>query len=373
MRRQFQVSRAEAALAGSIMTGLTLAVGPPVSSLIKRFGHRRTSLAGSLLATFGLLLAGLYIDLLSGDQIAVLYVTIGILSGLGFGLLCLPAIDILQFHFNARLGLALGLASSGSGLGQLVLAPLLQLALSSLGLGSSFYCLAVLVALTIPAGLLYKTPEGLEKVEEDEEKQSAWQTYKELLSSPPMILLLFSHLLVNLGIFSNFSFMADHAVQHGMDINNTGLLLSVMGGANCAGRIIFGFLLDRFRQHALLLTAAILITNAISFLLGEFLRTFGGQAALAGTFGLTFGAYSSSTVIVLRTITKDTTTALGLCFLAFATSSLLGSTTAGAMFDSTGDYCLGLLVMAILAGVGSLLLGPILWIQKKAERKHLIG
>ena len=37
----------------------------------------------------------------------------------------------------------------------------------------------------------------------------------------------------------------------------------------------------------------------------------------------------------------------------------------------TGDYCLGLLVMAILAGVGSLLLGPILWIQKKAERKHL--
>ena len=192
MRWQFQVSRAEAALAGSIMTGLTLAVGPPVSSLIKRFGHRRTSLAGSLLATFGLLLAGLYIDLLTGDQIAVLYVTIGILSGLGFGLLCLPAIDILQFHFTARLGLALGLASSGSGLGQLVLAPLLQLALSSLGLGSSFYCLAVLVALTIPAGLLYKTPEGLEKVEEDEEKQSAWQTYKELLSSPPMILLLFT-------------------------------------------------------------------------------------------------------------------------------------------------------------------------------------
>ena len=54
----------------------------------------------------------------------------------------------------------------------------------------------------------------------------------------------------------------------------------------------------------MLLTAAILITNAISFLLGEWLRTFGGQAALAGTFGLTFGAYSSSTVIVLRTITK---------------------------------------------------------------------
>ena len=223
---------------------------------------------GSLLATFGLLLAGLYIDLLSGDQIAVLYVTIGVLSGLGFGLLCLPAIDILQFHFSARLGLALGLASSGSGLGQLVLAPLLQLVLASLGLGSSLYCLAVLVALTIPAGLLYKTPDGLEKVEdEDEEKQSAWKTYKELLSSPPMILLLFSHLLVNLGIFSNFSFMADHAVQHGMDVNNTGLLLSVMGGANCAGRIIFGFLLDRFRKLAMLLTMTITMISMITMII----------------------------------------------------------------------------------------------------------
>ena len=184
-----------------------------------------------------------------------------------------------------------------------------------------------------------------------------------------MILLLFSHLLVNLGIFSNFSFMADHAVQHGMDINNTGLLLSAMGGANCVGRIIFGFLLDRFRQRAMVLTAAILITNAISFLLGEFVRSFGGQAALAATFGLTVGAYSSSTVIVLRTVTKDTTTGLGLCFLAFAASSLLGATTAGALFDRTGDYCLGLLLLAVLAGLGAALLAPLLCLQRRRAKR----
>ena len=58
-------------------------------------------------------------------------------------------------HCSRRLGLALGLASSGSGLGQLALAPLLQLKLSKLGLGLSLYCLAGLLALTAGPGLLY--------------------------------------------------------------------------------------------------------------------------------------------------------------------------------------------------------------------------
>ena len=201
-----------------------------------------------------------------GERVAVLYLTVGVLAGVGFGLLCLPSLDILQFHFSARLGLALGLASSGSGLGQLVLAPLLQLALARLGLGTSLYCLAGLVSLTLPASLLYTTPAGLESVEGSERK-SGWETYRDLLRSPLLLLLLLSHLLVNLGIFSNFSFMADHAVQHGMDISAAGLLLSVMGGANCTGRIIFGLLLDRFRQQAVPLTAFILATNAIRQLL----------------------------------------------------------------------------------------------------------
>ena len=200
----FQASRAEAALTGSIMTCLTLGVGPVVATLIRRWGHTATSLLGSLLATLGLLSAGLYIQQVEGTNLLVLYITVGGLTGLGLGLLCLPALDVLQHHFSRRLGLALGLASSGSGLGQLALAPLLQLGLSRLGLGASLYCLAGLVALTIGPGCLYSLnseknkksgflEEGSTKPEK--EPKSTWQTYKELLSSPTILLLLVSHLL----------------------------------------------------------------------------------------------------------------------------------------------------------------------------------
>ena len=68
-------------------------------------------------------------------------------------------------------------------------------------------------------------------------------------------------------------------------------------------------------------------------------------------------------------LTKETTAALGLCFLAFSSSCLLGATTAGAMFDRTGDYCLGLLVMAGLAGVGAALLGPMAVLQARSQKK----
>ena len=58
----FQPSRAEAALTGSIMTCLTLGVGPLVATLIRRWGHTVTSVLHSLMATSGLLFAALYIQ-----------------------------------------------------------------------------------------------------------------------------------------------------------------------------------------------------------------------------------------------------------------------------------------------------------------------
>ena len=84
---------------------------------------------GVLLSTTGLLLAALYIQLSTDPSIVVLYLTIGLLTGLGFGLMYLPAMDIVQHFFTRRLGLAMGLACCGSGLGQFVVAPLLHLIL----------------------------------------------------------------------------------------------------------------------------------------------------------------------------------------------------------------------------------------------------
>ena len=109
-------------------------------------GHRKVTLAGVLLATTGLLLSALYIQLSTAPCIVVLYITIGLLTGLGFGLMYLPAVDIIGHFFSRRFGLATGLARCGLGVGQFVLSPLLHLAIQHIGLAVTFFCVSATVA-----------------------------------------------------------------------------------------------------------------------------------------------------------------------------------------------------------------------------------
>ena len=130
--------------------------GPLVAALLNSYNHRKVALAGVFLATTGLLLSALYIQLSTAPSIVVLYITIGLLTGLGFGLMVLPAMDIVEHFFSRRLGLATGLATSGVGVGQLVLAPLLLLATEHLGLAGPLFCVSATVAAAAFFTLLFR-------------------------------------------------------------------------------------------------------------------------------------------------------------------------------------------------------------------------
>ena len=78
------------------------------------------------------------------------------------------------------------------------------------------------------------------------EKKFSLKSYTSVLSSPSMLLLLLSHFLLHLGIFSYFSFSTDRAIQFGgLSKGESSLLLSIIGVSNCLGRIVFGQMLDR--------------------------------------------------------------------------------------------------------------------------------
>ena len=87
-------------------------------------------------------------------------------------------------------------------------------------------------------------------VETDVAKKSSLKMYTSVLSSPAMLLLLLSHFLLHLGIFSFFSFSTDRAIQFGgLSKAESSHLLSIIGVSNCLGRVVFGQLLDRWKQH----------------------------------------------------------------------------------------------------------------------------
>ena len=61
-----------------------------------RWGHRPVAILGAVLSAAGLLGAAVYIHLSLAPSILVLYVCVGLVTGLGFGLMYLPAWDIIE-------------------------------------------------------------------------------------------------------------------------------------------------------------------------------------------------------------------------------------------------------------------------------------
>ena len=92
--------------------------GPIASYFTNRYGCRLVTIGGAVLAATGLAVSA------AADSIIVLYFTVGVLTGLGFGLIYLPAIVSVSIYFEKKRGFATGIAVCGSGLGTFLFAPL---------------------------------------------------------------------------------------------------------------------------------------------------------------------------------------------------------------------------------------------------------
>ena len=202
-------------------------------------------------------------------------------------------------------------------------------------------------------------------VETDVAKKSSLKMYTSVLSSPAMLLLLLSHFLLHLGIFSTFSFSSDRAVQAGLTLSQSSLLLSIMGASNCLGRILFGLLLDRLRALTVHLTTLVVLTNALTVLTGHLPTGLLGHALHSAVFGLTFGAYVTSIVPVLKTLSCEVTAPLGATLATLALASLAGPLGVGAGYDLGGTYTSSFLVVGGLGVLGALLLPSLLLLARR--------
>ena len=98
-----------------------------MSVLSNRFGFRAVTIAGSVLAATSLAVS------IFATSVEFLYVTVGIIGGIGFGLVYVPAVIVVGFYFEKKRALATGIAVCGSGIGTFVIAPLTSWLLDEYG------------------------------------------------------------------------------------------------------------------------------------------------------------------------------------------------------------------------------------------------
>ena len=119
--------RGGVAVAGSLQVGVYSLSGPLVGKLIDRFGARSVCIAGALISCFGLFGASF------ATNLGFVFVGYSVVTGFGFGMMCIPSVVGVAPHFTERRALAIGICLCGSGVGTFALAPISQHILDNFG------------------------------------------------------------------------------------------------------------------------------------------------------------------------------------------------------------------------------------------------
>ncbi|XP_020494675.2 monocarboxylate transporter 12-B-like isoform X1 [Labrus bergylta] len=105
----------------SLVDSTTMLCAPLGSFLGHRLSCRATVTLGGLLSSAGLVLSSV------ASSLEHLYISMGILTGIGFALSYTPSVAMVGRYFSDRKALAYGIALSGNGIGTFILAPAVQL------------------------------------------------------------------------------------------------------------------------------------------------------------------------------------------------------------------------------------------------------
>ena len=97
---EFETTRANAAWAGSVFQSTPSMFGPFASAIINRYGCRKATIAGALIACLGWFIGSF------SRSILFLALTFGLIGGFGLSLAYIPSLFIVAYYFKKRLSLA---------------------------------------------------------------------------------------------------------------------------------------------------------------------------------------------------------------------------------------------------------------------------
>ena len=129
---------------------MTFFMSPVASILVDRFGVRATSFVGALIAASGMLASSFV------NQLEVLYLTYGLLLGVGSSLVYTPSMVILGHYFRKHMGIVNGLVSFGSAVFTAVLSISLKYCLQGIGLRWAMRMQSVVLATLMLCSFVWK-------------------------------------------------------------------------------------------------------------------------------------------------------------------------------------------------------------------------
>jgi MFS family permease len=177
----------------------------------------------------------------------------GLVAGLSMSFLFTPALATVSRYFVKHRGLALGITISGSSIGGVIWPIMLDQLLNSDGVsfgwtmrivGFTMLPLLIIACITVrpPSTVPQQNTGNADVVQESK----GHKTDLSITKSFTFQLMCAGLAISSLGLFSPFFYVTSYATSLGMSASVSFYLVSVINGASLFGRVLPGFLADRF-------------------------------------------------------------------------------------------------------------------------------
>ena len=327
------------------------------AQISKRAGHKAAIITAGILSALGFCLTAL----LSGNSVVLLYITYGVLAGLGIGIAYNVVISTVSVWFPDKKGLCSGCLMMGFGASALVLGNLAnKLFNSALGWRATYLILGIAIGIVlIIAALLLKKP-GADVVlpQTKAAKAAGAENFEARDYTPGQVLrrssfwmaFLFLTFLAATGS-SVISFAKDLALSVGAPETLAVTLVGILSVCNGLGRILTGAVFDAIGRRKTMLCANLLTICAAGITL---LAVSMGSLPLCIVglclSGMSYGANPTITAAFMSTFygMKHYSTNMALMTFTAMTASLI-ATVSNTLLETSGSYTAPFLMLLALS------------------------
>lgn len=340
LQQDFQANRASITVIYSFAL-LTSGLGATLGGwIVDRFGLRALTVSGIVAATIALLSAS------QATGLWQLYIFLGIVMGFGSASVGgVMSSSILGRWFPARrLGVALGVAWSASGVGAIVVMPIAQHVISTEGWRHAYFIFAIVSAAFIPLLLFLpwkRITAGAPGLQRIHAAADTGMTVAKAIRDWPFWALSASFCFTSIGIYAIAPQAMVYLVERGMDGGYAARALAVAGFLTPLGMVGFSWLADRGgRKIAALLAYGCSIAGVgmLAMVQGPhddiwlwlYVLLFGGSQGSRGPM--------ISTLATLRYRGANFGRIYGLISIGMGVGGFIGAWVGGLLHDLTGGY-----------------------------------
>lgn len=340
---EFGWTRGEASL-GSMSTLIGVLAFPIAGGLIDRFGEVRVAFISGVALSMSFAMLSWFIQGLVSYLLLIV-----MLTAAAAGSISIAYNRIIIRHFVAQRGTALGLALTGTAVGSAIVGPALTPYIGTHGWRQGYFVLAAisLVMLCLATLLLRPFSDSAKRRSADDVPSAGWLTISRHPSFLPISVMIF---LASIAVLGSTMHIVPLLTDQGLSLAEAAGVASMLGISVIFGRIMTGYLLDRW--DAGVVTWALFSLASMGTLA---LWTGNPMLTVVGAMLIGFGVGTEGDLLAFllgrRFAAREFGSVYGLIFGVHALGGGLGGVIAGASFDWTGDYRIWLLgsTLALLA------------------------